>query len=259
MNISFRKILVVIVLLTGLSGLEAKKRPAKRDDVRIRLQEIEARLDEKLKLLGKSIEDICKMYAENDPDAFAEMEKLIKTSRIKADVAKGKQRLAEWKKKKQTEMWLHHPGYAGGEYHVYLFRVSDDLESALKSIVDIHWQVNKLNDDYTRAKNAAEMAKQQMDLNRAEEALNLAQQILNKSQEARKQNNKMSEELLKQAVYNTTIRNRGMKLGNVKEEVLFFIVEVTEKGKYVRAWCSRASGGSDLYISGQLINCKNMD
>ena len=103
MNIQFKIAVFAIALLAVLSGLEAKKRPAKRDDVRIRLQEIEMRLDKKLKSFGKSIDEICQMYSESNPDAFAEMEKLIKNNRIPADTAKGKQLLAEWKKKKQTD------------------------------------------------------------------------------------------------------------------------------------------------------------
>jgi hypothetical protein len=69
----------------------------------------------------------------------------------------------------------------------------------------------------------------------------------------------MCENLVGQAIYNTTIKERGMRLNEVKEEFIFFIVEVVEKGKYVRAWCCRASGGADLHINGQQISCWNMN
>ena len=188
-----------------------------------KLRQLEAHLDA---ILNSDLSNICKKYENNEPTAFAEMQQLINTSNNPADVAKAKQLLAEWKKKKQNEMWLHHPGHSKGEYRVYAFNVSNDLESALKDIAAIHWQVNRLNDDYSRAQRAALVAKNRGNYTQAQQALNLAQQILDKSKENRDKNNKMFENLLKQAAYNTTISGKGMKLSGVKCEFIFFIVEM---------------------------------
>ena len=247
MNISLKKILVVFALLAGFAAFEASAATT--------LREIEARLDARLESTGKSLDEICKLYADNNPSAVAELEEMIKKSKKSAEVEKGKKLLAEWKQKKQTELWLHHPGHAGGEYKVYIFNVDNKLESTLKNIATLHWQINSLIDNYTNAKNAADSAKQRGDYNKAKEASDLAQKLFNTSNEARQQNNKMIEQLLTRAIDKTTIDGPGMKLSGVNGEFIFFIVEVTNGGKYVRAWCSRASGGSELHISGQQIRC----
>ena len=36
-------------------------------------------------------------------------------------------------------------------------------------------------------------------------------------------------------------------------------MEVVDHGKYVRAWCSRAKGGSELFIKGRTIECRSGD
>ena len=171
----------------------------------------------------------------------------------------GEKKLAERRKQKQTQVWLYHPA-AVNEYRVYLFYSSPEVESLLKNIAEIHWKVNDLNDQYVRAKSVADMAIRQGDPDRANQALKLAKIILQKSQEARNRSNKIFEELLARrnsVFYNTTISGKGMCLDGVEKEYVAFIVEVTGRGKYVRAWCCRTKGGCDLFIKGREIKCVN--
>ena len=234
----------------------------------VRIKKIEAFLDSKLKVIEEkekkekakkdSFAYCAKLYATNDPNAFKLMQEAISKYAGTPDAENGKKLLAEWKKKKQSEVWLHHPGNSGGEYRIYVFNYSADLESVLKSVADLHWQVNSSNDQYTRAFQAAQAARQVHDLERAKKALELAEMILQESKESRENANKITEKLITQAIYNTTIRGRGMRLQEVKAEYIFFIVETTDRGKYLKVWCHRAKGGDDLYINGREIKLVNM-
>ena len=205
---------------------------------------------------GKEIDAAVKMYTELNPEAFGRLEEAIRKYAGTPEAENGRKILAEWKKKKQTQLIVHHPG-CQTKCICYVFRYSAEMESTLNKIAANHWEVNDMNDAYSGAKAQAQMNIRMGGPDRADQELKRAQVILRRSQEARTKNNRMFEELLLRdyVVDKTDFSHPGMWLSGVTGEFLFFIVEVVENGKYVRAWCCRAKGGADLFITGRKIEC----
>ena len=208
----------------------------------------------------KEIDAAVKEYEAKRPESFNTLEKAIRKYDGTPEAENGKKLLAEWKKKKQTELIVHHPG-GQAQCLFYVFKCLPDLETTLKDIAEIHWKINDMNDAYMGCKAQAQMEIRMGNPNRADEALKRARTILQRSQQARAQNNQMFEKLLSlgYVVDKTDFTSPGMWANGVSGEFIFFIVEVVEGGKYVRAWCCRARSGSDLYIKGRKIECRYGD
>lgn len=202
----------------------------------------------------KEIDAAIRMYAKNrQEEALGMMEKAVRKYAGTPEAEKGKKLLTEWKLEKQKQLIVYHPEISA-ECRVYLFKYLAELEPLLKNIADAHWKVNDLNDAYIASKNQAEYYMRRNSA-LAKDALDRARMILQKSRQARDLIDKTFENLLSQgfAVYQTTFLDRGMRLTGVSAEYIVFIVEVVDRGKYVRAWCCRAKGGSSLSINGRTI------
>jgi len=175
------------------------------------------------------------------------------------DIGKAKKLQAEWNAKKQTELIIHHKTHAGGKWTYYAFAASDDLEKLLKDIADLHWKVNDMNDMYVKARKDAWAYIRMRNAKRANELINKAKLILSESNKQRQNTNKLFEQLLSSShtpLDTAVLDGRGLWLRDVTSEVLLFVVEVVENGKYVRAWTTRAKGGMEVTLDGRNVVIK---
>ena len=156
-------------------------------------------------------------------------------------------------------MIIHLKAHAGGKWTYYAFAASDDLEKLLKDIADLHWKVNDMIDMYVKARNDANTYIRMRNAKRANELINKAKLILSESNKQRQNTNKLFEQLLssRNKPFNTATQDgRGLWLRGVTSEYLFFIVEVVDDGKYVRAWTGRGKGGMEVTLNGRNIIIK---
>lgn len=223
------------------------------------IDDLESRLNKKLKLQNMTLNSIIKMYSNRDPKAFDMLEQYIAKKTDAPDIEKAKKLQAEWNEKKQTELIIHHKTHAGGKWTYYAFAASDDLEKLLKDIADLHWKVNDMIDMYVKARNDANTYIRTRNAKRANELINKAKLILSESNKQRQNTNKLFEQLLSSShkpLDTAVLDGRGLWLKDVTSEVLLFVVEVVENGKYVRAWTGRGKGGMEVTLNGRNIIIK---
>ena len=101
----------------------------------VRIKKIEAFLDSKLKVIEEkekkekakkdSFAHCAKLYAASDLNAFKLMQEAISKYAGTPEAENGKKLLAEWKKKKQSEVWFQCSKNSRDEYRVSVFKCSN--------------------------------------------------------------------------------------------------------------------------------------
>lgn len=256
MKTIFSRIFCTVLMLFALIGTWGT---ANAQDPFVQIDELESRLNKKLKLQNMTLNSIIKMYSNREPEAFGKLEEYIAKKPDAPDIGKAKKLQAEWNAKKQTELIIHHKTHAGGKWTYYAFAASDDLEKLLKDIADLHWKVNDMIDMYSKARNDANAYIRMRNAKRANELINKAKLILSESNKQRQNTNKLFEQLLSSShnpLDTAVLDGRGLWLRGVTSEVLLFVVEVVENGKYVRAWTTRAKGGMEVTLDGRNVVIK---